>query len=330
MDIPKEKLLWIYEKMLQIRTFEETMADEFAKGKIPGVLHLYAGEEAVAVGFCAHLRDEDYITSTHRGHGHTIAKGCDIKRMVAELYGKKTGLCNGKGGSMHIADVDKGMLGANGIVGGSIPMACGAALTAQYKKLDRVAVCFFGDGGSNQGTFHEGLNLASIWNLPVIFVAENNLYAEATPQRYHQKIQNIADRASSYNIPGVVVDGMDVFAVYEVADEAIRRARSGGGPTLVECKTYRFYGHYQGDAQRYRTKEEIAEYRKRDPIPRFRERVLSHNLLSEVELKEIEEKVKKEIQDAIEFAEKSEYPEPESTLRGLYATPLVSESYALL
>src|SRR5207253_9076862 len=271
MDIGKDTLRWMYERMRLIRQFEERLHQDFAAGKIPGFVHLYAGEEAVAVGACAHLRDDDFITSTHRGHGHCIAKGVNIREMMAEIYGKSGGACKGKGGSMHIADVNKGMLGANGIVGGGFPLAAGAGLTAKFNGKGQVAVCFFGDGAGNQGTFHEGLNLAGIWKLPVIFVAEINGYAESTPVTYHMSCRDIADRAAGYGMPGVSVDGLDVFAVYEAAGEDISRARRGEGPSLIECKTYRYYGHFEGDAITYRTKEELASYLERDPIQALRQ-----------------------------------------------------------
>src|SRR5947209_14796109 len=269
--LDKSHLLKMYEQMETIRQFEERAGKEFAAGKIPGFVHLYAGEEAVAVGVWAHLTDDDFITSHHRGHGHCIAKGVDIREMVAELLGREAGACRGKGGSMHIADVHKGMLGANGIVGGGFPLAVGAGLTARTNGKGQVAVCFFGDGAANQGTFHEGLNLAGIWKLPVIFVAENNGYAESTPVTYHMSCRDIADRAAGYGMPGVSVDGLDVLAVYEAAGEAIARARRGEGPSLIECKTYRYYGHFEGDAITYRTKEELASFMARDPIKAVRQ-----------------------------------------------------------
>src|SRR3989441_3069719 len=244
--LDKPLLLKMYEQMLTIREFEERAAKEFASGKVPGFVHLYAGEEAVAVGVCTHLTDDDFITSHHRGHGHCIAKGVNVQAMVAELLGREAGACRGKGGSMHIADVHKGMLGANGIVGGGFPLATGAALTAKFNGRGQVAVCFFGDGASNQGTFHESLNLASIWKLPVIFVAENNGYAESTPVTYHMSCRDIAERAVSYDMPGVAVDGLNVLGVYEAIGEAVARARRGEGPSLIECKTYRYYGHFEG------------------------------------------------------------------------------------
>ena len=320
MDIPREKLLWIYERMALIRAFEDRVAQLFATGKLPGFVHLYAGEEAIAVGVCAHLTDRDFITSTHRGHGHCIAKGVDVKAMMAELYGKATGVCKGKGGSMHIADVEKGMLGANGIVGGGPPIACGAGLTAKTLGTDHVAVCFFGDGAAEQGTTHEAMNLAAIWKLPVVFVCENNLYAESTPWTYHCAAPDIASRAAAYDMPGVLVDGTDVFAVYEAAGEAIARARRGEGPTLLECRAFRYYGHFQGDAATYRTPEEEASYRQRDPIQRFRQTALSQGLLSEDELDAIDTAVKRAIDEAVQFAEASPYPPPEECLTDVYVS----------
>lgn len=319
-EISKERLLWMYERMRLIRAFEDRVADLFAAGKLPGFVHLYAGEEPIAVGVCAHLSDRDYITSTHRGHGHCIAKGVDVNAMMAELYGRATGACKGKGGSMHIADVDKGMLGANGIVGGGGPLACGSGLTAKVLGTDQVTVCFYGDGAAEQGTMHESMNLASVWKLPVIFVCENNLYAESTPWTYHGATKSFADRATAYNIPGVLVDGTDVFAVYEAAGEAVARARRGEGPTLIEARAFRYYGHFQGDATTYRTEEEVASYRARDPIAQFRKRVLERGLLSEDELAEIDAKVTRAIDEAVRYAEESPYPLPEECLTDVYVS----------
>ena len=318
--LTKETLLGMYERMMQIRTFEEAAGKNFADGKIPGFVHLYAGEEAVAVGVCTHLTDKDYITSTHRGHGHCIAKGVDVDGMAAELMGKQTGLCKGKGGSMHVADVDKGMLGANGIVGGGYPLACGAALTAKTLGTGGVAVCFFGDGASNQGTFHEGLNLAAIWKLPVVFVCENNGYAEATPFTYHCSTRDVANRAGGYDIPGVVVDGLDVFATYEAAGEAVARARRGEGPTLIEAKTYRFYGHEEGDTMLYRTKEEVEAYRKRDPITALRRYLLEHNVAAQSDLDAIDARVHAKIDQAWKQAEAAPWPAPEEALDDVYVS----------
>ena len=316
----REQLLQMYERMVQIRTFEDAAGKNFAAGLVPGFVHLYAGEEAVAVGVCSHLSDNDFITSTHRGHGHCIAKGVEIGGMVSELMGKATGVCKGKGGSMHIADVGKGMLGANGIVGGGIPLACGAALTAKTLATGGVAVCFFGDGASNQGTFHEGLNLAAIWNLPVVFVCENNGYAEATPVAYHCAATDIANRAGSYEIPGVVVDGLDLFAVHEAAGEAIARARWGEGPTLIEAKTYRFYGHFQGDTITYRTDEEVLRYRERDPIAGLKKYLKDHDIATEADLDEIDSRVVADLDNAWEAAQAAPFPAPEEALTDVYVS----------
>ena len=319
--LTKEKAVWMYQKMLEIRYFEDRVHQLFAKGILPGFVHLYAGEEAVAAGVCAHLNDEDTITSTHRGHGHCIAKGCDLKGMMAEIYGKSAGLCKGKGGSMHIADFDKGMLGANGIVGGGFPLACGAALTAKYKKTKNVSVCFFGDGANNQGTFHEGINLAAIWKLPVIFVAENNGYGEATPFSYASSCESIADRAAAYGIPGVRVDGKDAAAVFQAAGRAIERAKNGEGPTLIECMTYRNYGHFEGDAQRYKTNEEKAVHQEeKDAIAVFKSELLAKGLMSEEEQSRIEKEVEEAVEEAVAFSEKSAYPEETELLTDVYVS----------
>ncbi|WP_339208936.1 thiamine pyrophosphate-dependent dehydrogenase E1 component subunit alpha [Bacillus sp. FSL R5-0432] len=319
--LTKEKAVWMYQKMQEIRQFEDRVHALFTKGILPGFVHLYAGEEAVAVGVCAHLNERDSITSTHRGHGHCIAKGCDLKGMMAEIYGKATGLCKGKGGSMHIADFDKGMLGANGIVGGGFPLACGAALTAKYKKTENVSVCFFGDGANNQGTFHEGINLAAIWKLPVIFIAENNGYGEATPFSYASSCKSIVDRAAGYNIPGIQVDGKDVMAVYQAAEQAIERAKNGEGPTLIECMTYRNYGHFEGDAQRYKTNQEKTEHQEeRDAITLFKNELIKQQLLTNGELSNIEAAVTEAIDEAVQFSEESEYPDQTELLTDVYVS----------
>lgn len=316
--LDKPLLLDLYRKMVTVRNFEETAADLFMKGQLPGFLHLYVGEEAVAAGVMAHLTAQDMITSTHRGHGHAVAKGARLDMMFAELFAKKTGYCHGKGGSMHIADLDLGILGANGIVGGGVPIATGAGLALKMKGSDRVTVCFFGDGASNTGAFYEGVNLAAVWELPVVFICENNQYAESTPRKVHQKVKDVADRAAAFNIPGVVMDGMDVFDVYKKTGDAIDRVRAGGGPILLEAKTYRFWGHYVGDPQVYRTKEEVEEWRKRDPILMFRERVVKEGKISVGELDAIEAEVKKEIEAAVEFARQSPEPELESALQDIF------------
>ncbi|NLJ99052.1 MAG: thiamine pyrophosphate-dependent dehydrogenase E1 component subunit alpha [Tissierellia bacterium] len=314
----------MYRTMKLIRDFEANASRLFAEGKIPGFVHLYIGEEAIATGVCAGLNDDDYITSTHRGHGHIIAKGGDIKYMMAELYGKATGYCKGKGGSMHIADANKGILGANGIVGAGHNIAVGAGLSAKYRGTDQVCVCFFGDGSTNQGTFHEAMNLASIWKLPVIFVCENNLYGISMHQSKHQAIQDVADRAVAYNVPGVIVDGNDVFAVYEAATEAVVRARAGQGPTLIECKTYRHQGHFEGDPAIYKSSDEVSEWMAKDPIPRMVSYLLDSDILTEKEIEGIDEEISKELEEAIKFAEESPLPSLESIVEDIY-TDIVEE-----
>lgn len=321
LHVDKEILHKIYHTMVRIRMFEERIMELFQQGRLPGFLHVSIGQEAVPSGFCAHLRDIDYISSTHRGHGHVIAKGARLDRMMAELYGKKTGYCKGKGGSMHIADLDLGILGANGIVGAGIPIATGTALAFKMRRTDQVVVCFFGDGAANTGAFHEGLNLASVWNLPVVFVCENNQYAESTPQRVHQKIKDISVRALAYDIPGETVDGMDVLEVYRVASEAIARARGGGGPTLVECKTYRFHGHYVGDpGTAYRRPEEVEEWKQRDPIAALARRLVAEGMATEAGLNGVHEAVQREVEDAIRFAEASPEPDVLDALEDIYVS----------
>jgi len=309
----------MYRTMLRIRVFEERVGKEFAAGNIPGFLHLYAGEEAVAVGACANLRPDDYITSTHRGHGHLIAKGGKSDKMMAELYGKKTGYNKGKGGSMHIADVKLGSLGANGIVGAGITIASGAALSSKLRKSGQVTACFFGDAASNTSRFHEGINLAAGFNLPAVFIIENNLYGISVRISSVCRLTNLSDKALAYGIPGVSVDGNDVLAVYEAVGEAVARARRGEGPTIVECKTFRRHGHWAGDNQAYIPKEEIEAWRKRDPIPKFRSKLIETGILSEDEAAGIEREIDTEIEEAVKFAESSPFPTPEETLDDVYA-----------
>ena len=318
MDIDVEQLPWIYERMQLIRHFEERLHTDFAGGGVPGFVHLYAGEEAVAVGVCSNLNDDDFITSTHRGHGHCIAKGVDVDSMMAEIYGKATGACKGKGGSMHIADTSKGMLGANGIVGGGPPLACGAGLTAKIKGAGQVSVCFFGDGASNQGTTFEGMNLAGIWKLPVVFICENNGYAEATGADYSVSAEDIATRARGFDIPSITVDGQDVFAMYEASREAVARARRGEGPTFIEAKTYRYYGHFEGDMLRYRTREEEELHRSRDCIQRFRTQATESGLMTAEHLDEIEGRASVAIERAVKFAMDSPDPDPRELLTDVY------------
>ncbi|MCB2145816.1 MAG: thiamine pyrophosphate-dependent dehydrogenase E1 component subunit alpha [Deltaproteobacteria bacterium] len=319
MSIDKEKMIQMFATMTRIRQFETKLQEFFAAGKIPGFVHLYIGEEAVATGACATLRDQDYITSTHRGHGHLIAKGGDLKRMMAEIFGKRTGYCKGKGGSMHIADVELGILGANGIVGGGGPIANGAALASKYRGNDRVVVCFFGDGASNQGTTQEALNLASAWRLPVVFVNENNGYGISCPTCKSMAVADIADRAAAYDIPGVVVDGNDVTAVYEAVGEAVKRARTGDGPSLIECKTYRWRGHFEGDACVYRDDCELEDWVKKDPIPRFEKKLQAEGILSVEKAEAIRKAIAAELDAAIAFAEQSPLPEASEILEDVYA-----------
>ncbi|MGD8544685.1 MAG: pyruvate dehydrogenase (acetyl-transferring) E1 component subunit alpha [Candidatus Bathyarchaeota archaeon] len=312
-------LIALYRKMFEIRSFEEKVFELYAQNLVPGTIHLYVGEEAVAVGVCSNLRIDDYITSTHRGHGHCIAKGADLKKIMAEILGKETGYCKGKGGSMHIADFNVGMLGATAVVGAGLPIAMGAGLSIKLRGGDNVTACFFGDGASNQGTFHETLNMAAIWELPVIFVCENNLYAMGTRQSKAMVLENIADRALSYGIPGVSVDGNDVIAVYEVAREAVARAREGGGPTLIECKTYRHKGHSRIDPAKYRSKEEVEEWLKKDPIERLRRRILKTTVLTEADIQHVEKDISEEVEEAVKYAIDSPYPDPYEALEDVYA-----------
>ncbi|EHF16030.1 thiamine pyrophosphate-dependent dehydrogenase E1 component subunit alpha [Pseudomonas aeruginosa] len=316
-----DQLLHAYRVMRTIRAFEERLHVEFATGEIPGFVHLYAGEEASAAGVMAHLRDDDCIASTHRGHGHCIAKGVDVHGMMAEIYGKKTGVCQGKGGSMHIADLEKGMLGANGVVGAGAPLAAGAALAAKLKGSDAVAVAFFGDGGSNEGAVFEAMNLAAVWNLPCLFVAENNGYAEATAANWSVACDHIADRAAGFGMPGVTVDGFDFFAVHEAAGAAIERARAGEGPSLIEVKLTRYYGHFEGDAQTYRDPDEVKHYREtRDCLKQFRERTCHAGLLSASDLDAIDAEVEARIEDAVQRAKNDPKPEPDDLLRDVYVS----------
>lgn len=313
-------LLDLHLQMVRIRRFEETAGKLMEDGKIPGALHLYVGQEAIAAGVMQHLSDEDQITSTHRGHGHLIAKGGEFHRMFAELFGRVTGYCRGKGGSMHISNMEVGMLGANGIVGGGPPIAMGAAFSNKFRKTKNVAIAFFGDGASNEGSFHEAANMASLYKLPCIFVCENNGYGEYTPQASHQAIVDVADRAAGYGMPGVIVDGMDVIAVYEAAGEAIDRARKGKGPTLLECKTYRFYDHVgvRGMGLTYRTDEELERWKKRDAIDSFEKSLIEMEVLTEKKIANVLKAINEEIEAAVKFAEDSPDPEPSDLLNDVY------------
>jgi len=318
--IQNSKLLEMYRQMLTIRFFEEQVFELYGENLVPGTIHLYAGEEAVAVGVCANLRRDDYITSTHRGHGHCIAKGARLDKTMAEILGRKTGYCKGKGGSMHIADFSIGMLGATAVVGAGIPIATGAGLSVKLRSTDQVVVCFFGEGASNQGTFHEGLNLAAVWRLPVVFVCENNLYAMGTRQSRVMLVDNVADRAACYRIPGVVVDGNDVLAAYEATHEAVARARRGEGPTLLECKTYRLKGHSRFDPATYRPKKEVEEWLGKESIARFQTKLLEMSVLTEAEIQEIVQDVRHEVESATKFALDSPFPESYEALDDVYAS----------
>ena len=314
-----DRLLAAYRTMRTIRSFEQTLNELSQAGRVPGFLHLYAGEEAVAAGVSAHLAERDYVASTHRGHGHSIAKGVDLGGMMAEIFGKRTGVCKGKGGSMHIADTERGMLGANGIVAGGIPLAVGAALSAKVLRTGGVAVSFFGDGATNEGSFHESLNLAAIYRLPVLFVIENNGYGEATPVEYHVAVRDLAVRAQAYGIPGIVADGMDFFDVFEKAGAALERARRGEGPTLLECKCYRYFGHYVGDPLTYRRKEESDEMRStRDPLDLFEQRVIRERLVADADLRRVDDEVASAIAAAVRFAETSPAPDPADLTTDVY------------
>jgi TPP-dependent pyruvate/acetoin dehydrogenase alpha subunit len=328
MEPNKEQLIELYRMMVKIRTFEERVAEVYWEDKtpvfniaadlMPGEMHLYSGQEAVAVGVCAHLRPEDAVAGTHRSHGHLIAKGVDLNKMMAELFGKETGLCRGKGGHMHLFDPDL-HFGCGGIIGGGIPHAVGAALAFRKQGRDNVGVTFFGDGAANIGAFHESLNLAAIWKLPAIFVCEDNLYAISVPKSGSTAVKSNAERAAAYGIPGVQVDGMDVMAVFEAAGEAIDRARRGEGPSLIECLCYRYRGHFEGDPQLYKPEGEEDEWRKKDPIPRFAERLIAQGVLTEEDTTRIQEETTAAVEEAVTFARESPYPEPEEALEHLFA-----------
>jgi pyruvate dehydrogenase E1 component alpha subunit len=319
-ELSREDQLGLLATMIRIRTFESRVEELFLNRKVPGFVHLYIGEEAIATGVMASLRKSDWITSTHRGHGHAIAKGAQTDRMMAELYGKRTGYCKGKGGSMHIADFAVGMLGANGVVGGGYNIAVGAGISATIRKTDEVAVCFFGDGASNRGTFHEALNLASVWKLPVLFVNENNQFASTTPTAFATSVDRIADRAKAYSMDGYTVDGNNVVEVYNAAAALIEDGRKGKGPALLECLTYRIKGHYVGDPEKYRTKEEVQKhFIENDPITRYIAYLKDKKLIDDKEVEAIRAAMAKEIADAEKFAEDSPYPAAEEALDDLFS-----------
>ena len=310
----------LYKEMYRIRLFDTKASDLFLEGQLAGNIHTCIGQEAVCVGACQALKPTDFIAATHRGHGHCLAKGGDTKLMMAELFGKATGYCRGKGGSMHIANVDLGILGANGIVGAGIPIAVGSALASKIQGTDEVTLCFFGDAASNQGTFHEAVNMASAWKLPCVFLCENNLYGVSVNISRVTNVKDIAQRAKAYDIPGTVVDGNDVFAVMTAVKAAADRARKGDGPSLVECKTYRHHGHYEGDPQVYKTREEIEKWKKRDPIVLLLNDIISNGMASVAEMTALEDEVKQEIEDAVVFAKDSPFPDPSETTTEVYSS----------
>jgi len=314
----KDQLLDFYRQMVKVREFELRAINERRAGLIPGFIHSCVGQEATAVGACAALNRDDVITSTHRGHGHLMAKGGDPKYMMAELAARSNGYCGGKGGSLHMTDFDLGILGANGIVAGGIPMAAGAALAFQMRREPRVALAFFGDGAVNEGAFHEAANLAGLWKLPVIFFCENNLYGEGTPQEKQAPVKDVSIRAAGYAFPGVIVDGNDVLAVYEATRAAAARARAGAGPTFIEGKTYRYRGHYEGDPMVYRPTGEMQAWKARDPIAGFRQRLLENEAATQAEITAVERAIQTELDAAVEFAANSPHPAPESALVGVY------------
>ena len=317
--LDREKVLKMYQDMLKIRYFENKITDLYSRGLMPGLAHLYIGEEAVAVGVCSNLTERDFAVSTHRGHGHLIAQGADLKKMMAEVLGKETGYCKGKGGPMHIMDVSKGILGADGIVGAGIPIATGSAYSAKIRGTDQVTISFFGDAASNQGTFHESINMAAAWKLPVVYVCENNLYGISVNIRKVTNTEDIATRALAYDIPGVVVDGNDILEVYRVTKEAVERAREGKGPSLIECKTYRWKGHHVGDPGKvYRLEKETEEWKERCPIKTFRGRLIKEKISTEEELNLIEKDTKKRIKEAADFAIQSPYPDEKEAYEGLF------------
>ncbi|MBE12953.1 MAG: pyruvate dehydrogenase (acetyl-transferring) E1 component subunit alpha [Chloroflexi bacterium] len=326
--MPEGKELYMLQlrRMMLIRRFDETVQTMVQSAELVGMAHVYIGEEAVAVGACTALRDDDYITGNHRSHGHPISKGGDVRRAMAELLGKATGYCKGKGGSMHLADFDIGILGESGILASALPVAVGAALGSKMQNNDRVVVSFFGDGASNQGACHEAMNLASVWKLPVIFLCENNQYAVTTSYRDTVAVENIADRAVAYDMPGVLVDGQDVMAVYEATVQAVQRARDGGGPTLLEARTYRYEDHSEGLnrilREPYRTEEEVARWKERDPIKLHSAWLIEQEVATQEEIEAVRNDVRQAIEDALEFARQSPYPEPEDLFTDLFADPL--------
>ena len=313
----KKKLIQMYDKMVTIRAVEESLMDVFSKGEIPGFIHVCIGQEATPVAVCSWLKDSDYMANTHRGHGHALAKGIDLDLFMAELFGKRNGFCRGRSGSMHLADRNLGILGANGIVGGGIPIATGAAFAASYKKTGQVTVCFFGEGATNEGTFHESLNIASLQNLPIVYVCENNGWAEFTPMEVHAPIRNVAERASSYNMPGVTVPN-DFLKIHEAAGKAVEMARKGKGPSLLEVKSERWHGHFVGDPQKYRPEKDIKSAREKDCIADFEKKLIRDKVLRKTDIRKIGDNVRKRIEAAVNFARESPFPDESELMADLY------------
>jgi pyruvate dehydrogenase E1 component alpha subunit len=330
-DLSNDQLIEMYRRMARIRFFEEQVCDLVARGELPGAAHTSIGEEGTVVGACMALRTDDYMVGTHRSHGHPIGKGAQLNRLFAELLGKSTGVNHGKGGSMHLADFSVGSVGETSIVGSGLPVAAGAALGAQVLGQDRVSLCFFGDGASNEGAFHEALNLAAVWDLPVVFVCENNGYAVSMPATRAVAVKDIADRARGYDMPGAAVDGQDPIAVYEAVHEAVQRARSGSGPSLIEAKTYRYREHAEGfgGGAPYRTAEEVEAWRKRDPLPTFRARLIDQGVLTSAQVEQLEAEEHKNVADSLEFARQSPYPEPDEAFEGMFSTAVRSAPAAV-
>jgi len=316
--LSKTKLKELYNTLLKVRRVEERLLDIFASGDIPGFIHVSVGQEAIATGVCAALATEDTVFTTHRGHGHTLAKGMDLNKFMAEVYGRSDGSCKGRAGSMHVASKDAGVAGANGIVGAGMPISLGTAFASLYRGEQQVTVAFFGDGASNEGAFHESLNLAALWNLPVVFVCENNSWAQFTPQSSYMKLDRVSDRAASYGMPGETVDGADVEAVYEAAVRAVKRARDGEGPTLLECKTNRWFGHFAGDQQKYREADDISAARVVDPLELFAKRLLEAGVVDQEFLDQAEAKLAAEIDEAVAYAKASPKSDPSDILDGVY------------
>jgi len=321
-DVTTERALDLYREMLRIRRFEDRVYQLFLQGELPGTLHQYQGQEAVAVGACQALNDGDWITSTHRPRGHALAKGVTVRSAMAELYGKATGCCGGKGGSMHLGDPDVGMIPAIAIVAGGVSVVSGMGLAFKMQRNGHVALCFFGDGASNEGAFHEGLNFAAVQKLPIVYVCENNMYGASTPFTATSLVPNVADRVAGYGIPAVIVDGMDVLAIHDAVSEARQRAAAGDGPTLIEAKTYRFAGHSRGDARGYRSRDEEAEWKEKDPLVRLEYSLLNAGRAQESTFARILDEVNTELEDAVEFSRQSPDPRPEDALTDAYATPI--------